>query len=67
MLKWLLKKLRCSSTCAFNPADVDTDELQRVDLSKFVLTKKDIIYIYNLVRNRPTIGRGQKLPKKSEI
>jgi hypothetical protein len=54
IIKWIIKKFKCTSSCAYNIDDFSND-LCDVDLSKYQLKVGDLLAIQKIVDKRPSI------------
>ena len=55
LLKFLLKLIKCKSQCSFNIQEFQDNNLDKVDLSQYILKPKDMIAINKIVKKRPSI------------
>ena len=55
LLKFLLKLIKCKSQCSFNVQEFQDNNLDKVDLSQYILKPKDMIAINKIVKKRASI------------
>ena len=51
----ILRKLSCKSKCAFNEGDF-SEEIRRVDLTKYELKVSDLIRLQKIINKRPSVN-----------
>jgi len=61
LLKWLCKKFKCNSSCAFDGnEEFINNEIMNERLSNYQLKIKDLKKIYRILGKRETITMNQK-------
>ena len=56
LIKFLLKLIKCKSQCSFNVQEFQDNNLDKVDLSQYILKPKDMIAINKIVKKRPSVN-----------
>ena len=56
LIKFLLKLIKCNSQCSFNVQEFQDNNLDKVDLSQYILKNKDMIAINKIVKKRASVN-----------
>ena len=65
LIKWICKRFKCTSNCMIN-GEIP-DDIQNIDLSKYILKPDDIKLLMKIQTKRPSVHNYKHIENRTRV